>query len=762
MNNMKKIIFGGIIVLALLITVMSALAAAPTVTLSSPADGNTYGDTDVTFAYVVSDSDVGASIVSCSLLLNGTVNGAPDLGVTMGVNTFDRTLADETTYGWNVECTDNDADTGTAAADFTLPIHKNDAPQWIANIPDQSVQEDSGATELFDVTAWVVDPDTSDTITFTVQTEDTSKVNCAVDSDGNDLTITPAANFAGTSSCTIRASDGALHVDDSFQITVANTQDAPTISGIPDATMVEGTQLEIDLDDYSDDIDGDSLSYTVDLGGSSLLAETLTGDNLELESDTGTGTVNVEVTVSDGQDQATDSFIVTIRAPQTQLTTPSSLKLGGSNQDRGDEVDGSFVIQNPGVTGDTTLTNLKVSFDPESGYDGNVTFSTSATGTYATELSLSNLAPGQSQTIYVKAYISEDAYGGVSNAGKIKVESTEKSDSFDLDLETELKLKFKDLDITVDEGDDNNIQNEDDGYVIDKEAIPGTEIEISFKLENTFSESSDTEITDIEVEITLEDMGDESEQDETIEVEDLDADEYSDSYTVTFDIPYQLDEDKYELTFEVEGIDENDAKHRFTKNFKINVVKESHDLTFKATLTPETVTCSNSAELEVEVFNIGDKDEDDIDVIVTSTNLGIDLRQEIDTLDNNWDDDDNNEKLTFTIDVPEGTDAGNYPIKIELYRDNKDEKEGSKSYTLKVEECTTSTTTDDDDDTGITIIDTPTTTDDTTTVDDSTVDITDSLETPFLESGTFIVLLIIAIVVVIALIVLLLMLGMRR
>lgn len=755
----KKIIFGGIIILALILSVMSAIAAVPTVTLNSPADNAVDIDGNVTFAYTLNN---GASVCELYTNISGTwqSTGTPNTSPNNGINTFDvNSIADNTEFIWNVKCTNLDG-SAFASANRTLTIDINDAPVWITHIDNQpSIQEDSGETNLFDVDSYVIDLD-NDTLTFTVQTEDTSKVDCSIDSTGKNLKIKPAANYYGTTSCTIRASDGSLYADDTFSITVANVQDAPDFkTPVPDQTMVAGTSKNINLNDYAEDVDGDSLSYSATSSDTSKATAELSGNTLTISALANvTGTATVDVTASDGAEQAQDSFVVTIRAAETKLSLPSSLKLGSSSQDRGEYVNGNFEISNTGVEGDTTLTNLKVTFDKISSYDGNVTFSTSSSGTYTQDLTLSNLSYGEKTTVYVKAFIPEDAYGGVFNAGKIQIASAEKTSSFNLNLETALKLKFADLDISVDEGDDSNIEDEDSGYEIDKDAAPGTDIEIAFKLENTYTDSEDIEIKDIEAEFILEDMGDEGEQDETVEVENLNADEKSESYTVTFKVPYQVAEGKYDLEMNIEGIDDNDAKHKFSKTFKINVAKESHQIALKADLIPDTVSCQKSSDLEIEVFNIGDKDENDIDVEVTSTKLGIDLSQAIDKLDNKWDANDNNEKLSFTLDIPEETAPGNYPVKIEVYRDNKDKKELSASYTLKIEKCSTGTVTSTDEE-EITVIDKTETAE---PVADTKIDITDSLETPFTETTAFMVLLIIGIIAVIALIVLMLFIAFRK
>jgi uncharacterized membrane protein len=406
------------------------------------------------------------------------------------------------------------------------------------------------------------------------------------------------------------------------------------------------------------------------------------------------------------------------------------------------------------------LTNLRVYFSASSSYSGNVTFSDSASGTYTSEYSMASLAPGASQTVYAKVFIPEDAYGGVASIGKIYVESSElTSQYFDLQTETKAGLKFNDLDISVSEGEDNGIQSESDGYIVAEEARPGTEIEISFKLENTFSSSEDISIEDITATLTIDEMGDEEERDEEIDVENLDAGDESETYNANFSIPYQLDEGKYDLIFEVEGTDDNDAEHRLYKRIQIEVVKDTHGFEFDTELESDTLCAGGSTTLNVEVFNIGTKNEEDVEITVKNTKLGINLKQTVDKLDYNWDDDDNSDELEFTINIPENATADDYMLIIEATRAKQDDAESESKVELIVDACKAVQDTAADEEEEIEVQDTKAP---VVTPEKSAVEITESAETPFLESNTFVILLIAGIAVVVVLIGLLLVMAFRR
>ena len=117
----------------------------------------------------------------------------------------------------------------------------NNAPTWAQVITHPTIDEDSGSTTVdSDLTSsgngQCTDPDAGQTLIFSVTSENTAEVDCAV--SGNSLTVTPASNWFGTASCTIRCDDGnGGTADDVVSITVNAVNDAPVLSGIPDQTF---------------------------------------------------------------------------------------------------------------------------------------------------------------------------------------------------------------------------------------------------------------------------------------------------------------------------------------------------------------------------------------------------------------------------------------------------------------------------------------------------------------------------------------------
>jgi len=104
----------------------------------------------------------------------------------------------------------------------------NEAPVWAQNIDSPTVDADSSQVTLDpDLTAsgygQCTDVDGGTTLSFT-EVGSPTNVECTLSSTNNRLlSIQPATNFSGTSTCTIRCSDTSLTVDNTFTTTVSKT-----------------------------------------------------------------------------------------------------------------------------------------------------------------------------------------------------------------------------------------------------------------------------------------------------------------------------------------------------------------------------------------------------------------------------------------------------------------------------------------------------------------------------------------------------------
>ncbi len=253
--------------------------------------------------------------------------------------------------------------------------------------------------------------------------------------------------------------------------------------------------------------------------------------------------------------------------------------------------------------------------------------------------------------------------------------------SFQINVSRGAKLVIKDLDVKVDGKSDKSVQN---STRIRKEVKPGSDVEFKMEIENRFTNEEDLEINDIESQVTIEEIDDGDDLEEEADEFDLNAGKDK-TIIIKFDIPLKIDEDTFDAVIDIEGEDENGTAHDIRWILDLEVEKEKHDIIIsKLSLNPTTVSCSRTAALSAEITNLGRDEEDEAALEILSHELGISFRQENIELEEGVD---NAEyEKTLAIKVPEGQEAGIYPITINTYFDN-DDLDDSKTIELNVKDC---------------------------------------------------------------------------
>ena len=206
----------------------------------------------------------------------------------------------------------------------------NEAPVVDQIIEALTILEDQEATIIVDPDSIFSDPE-QDALTYTITHDLDENVSLQLTESG--LEATPSANFYGSGTVTITASDLAGEsVMTSFTLTVTNVNDAPTVaSANPDQTVDEDADdLEIDLTGVFTDMDpGDSLTLSVSSQNTDLLTVSLDGFSLIvsfLADANGTGSVIATATDKQGV-SVEDEIMVTINsindAPEFSLSQTS-------------------------------------------------------------------------------------------------------------------------------------------------------------------------------------------------------------------------------------------------------------------------------------------------------------------------------------------------------------------------------------------------------------------------------------------------------
>ncbi|UCD37354.1 MAG: tandem-95 repeat protein [Fidelibacterota bacterium] len=223
-----------------------------------------------------------------------------------------------------VTATDNH---GASVSDtLTLTITPvNDAPRFLAIIPDFSMPED-GDIRL-PLSAMDVE---SDPLSFSA-TSDTSGVTVTV--ADTLLQIEPAANWYGSAQVIVSVSDGQLAKQDTFTVTVESVNDAPSDFGLFEPAhettlqMQAGTEDSLTFSwDASNDPDGDAVTYTFQLSDSA-------GITWEYE-----GLTTNEVRV------AHEDIVAAIRDQGITVATFWWTILAVSGQDAVEAIDGPYLL----------------------------------------------------------------------------------------------------------------------------------------------------------------------------------------------------------------------------------------------------------------------------------------------------------------------------------------------------------------------------------------------------------------------------------
>lgn len=162
---------------------------------------------------------------------------------------------------------------------------------------NQTTDEDVALTGV-DASGWASDSD-GDTLSFSISSCP-NNVTCNINSDGTGLSLTPAANyFATTNSVTISVSDGqGGSASDSFNLTINSVNDQPTWSSISDQSVVVGNTINVTLSNFASDVDGDSLSFSINQCGAALTCN-INSNTLDITANSSASTQTVEVVAND-------------------------------------------------------------------------------------------------------------------------------------------------------------------------------------------------------------------------------------------------------------------------------------------------------------------------------------------------------------------------------------------------------------------------------------------------------------------------------
>ncbi len=252
---------------------------------------------DEEYSYQLETNDIDGDTLSYSLLVS-----PDDMDVdTNGEITWTPVNSDVGEHSVVVEVTDGNG--GSATQTFQITVQNvNDAPT-ITSEAKTSAEEDS--EYVYDVNANDVD---GDELYYSLSEKPTGMT---IDSSTGMITWTPTNDQVDSHTVNVMVSDGnGGTVNQSWDISVSNTNDAPFITSTPVMSALEDSAYSYQV--MAEDIDGDSLTYTLDIAPSGMEIGT-DGTITWTPTNAQVGTHTVMVSVNDGTAADVQTFEISVQ-----------------------------------------------------------------------------------------------------------------------------------------------------------------------------------------------------------------------------------------------------------------------------------------------------------------------------------------------------------------------------------------------------------------------------------------------------------------
>lgn len=276
------------------ITITKNFTSTESVTITE--DETPFGEESQVVTYTLSPASVSFANVSID-------QSTGEVSITAVADAFG-------TQEFTVTADDGQANNNTATQIFVLTIVDNLAPEVIATIANTTMDEDQATLSVVNVTTLFSDPET-DPLTYAVSDDFGGSVSVIL--NGDLLEVTPAANYNGSGTVTVSASDANQTASTSFTLTVNSINDVPTL----EVTLTDQEATEDQSFSYTlpsgvfADVDGDIITISV-----GTIPTWLTFDGAIFSGTPGNGDVastNVEVVGDDGNGgTVTATFSLTV------------------------------------------------------------------------------------------------------------------------------------------------------------------------------------------------------------------------------------------------------------------------------------------------------------------------------------------------------------------------------------------------------------------------------------------------------------------
>ncbi|MDH5517172.1 MAG: putative Ig domain-containing protein, partial [Gammaproteobacteria bacterium] len=265
--------------------------------ISSTAITTATEDAAYSYTFTATDADAGDTLIYTAPLLPGWLVFDSGTGILSG--TPDNTHVGEHSITLRVF----DGTVNVDQSFIVTVINSNDLPV-ITSTAILSATEEVAYSYLFSAT----DVDVSDVLTYSAPVSPTW---LSIDATTGELSGIPANADVGSHAVTLRVNDGSVDIDQSFTITVSNTNDDPVISSVAPTSATEEVAYSYTFAASDEDV-GDVLSYSVQTKPDWLSFNVSTGELTGTPSNADVGTYLVTLRVTDGVVNIDQSFLINV------------------------------------------------------------------------------------------------------------------------------------------------------------------------------------------------------------------------------------------------------------------------------------------------------------------------------------------------------------------------------------------------------------------------------------------------------------------
>jgi len=301
-----------------------------------------------------------------------------------------------------------------------------------------------------------------------------------------------------------------------------------------------------------------------------------------------------------------------------------------------------------------------------------------------------NVNAGRTQTVSYTIQVPHKQDSGEKNIGTLTATAGTETATTTLVQNTATMLNLRE--VTVDYiNKDGNSEREsfdsEDQYELNKEVKIGTEVKLTFYLENLFDvDYGRGDLQGITVTVDSDDSSIFSNDFQNdYDIGDLDTHQRN-SFPVTFIIDSEADSQGYTLQIDIEGEDDKGTTHKVSKELLIDVNRQNDDVRISSSkITPAVpTTCDTQVTFEAGLKNYGTRDQKYAGFVLFNRELAI--NQNIQNIVvYRFSDSDNEWKQTFTIPISK---VGTFPLDVTAYY-NRDKVSDHQIVNLVVGRCAT-------------------------------------------------------------------------